>query len=293
MFRTPLHRDLLVVGWAVVMGLSAVGSMSVHTTWSGTLEAERVAGFLADVLTAFLWSFLLLLLAAWLRSKGSGGRRTRVRRAQAPGHEAFTALPWTDRWLRDWRNSEARGDDAAPDDVRCTDALRCRHGVADDAAAAGDRAPVPRALSVSHTIVRPGSQVSVTWCFDGAREVVVDGRRGHPACGEALVTIAASRRIAVQGGNRCGRTSLATPTVIAVAAPQVDLPTLAVPPPVALTADVGVSVGAAAPITRRLDDFWAAQEALQPRFASPPRMVGIPSSVVRALRSSRRDGTVV
>src|SRR3954453_6469322 len=112
MFREPLRRDPLVVGWALVMLLAGFVALSNNTEWSGSLEADRVAGFLKDLAEAFLWSFFLLLLLAWLRAKGwrwlgdpGGGP---VRKQSAPERPA-SSLPWTDRWIRDWREEAAQG----------------------------------------------------------------------------------------------------------------------------------------------------------------------------------------
>src|SRR3954453_8466388 len=69
-FREPLRRDPLVVCWVLVMLVAAFVALSNNTTWTGHLEADRVAGFLKDLAEAFLWSFLLLLLLAWLRARG-------------------------------------------------------------------------------------------------------------------------------------------------------------------------------------------------------------------------------
>ena len=69
MFRKPLRRDPLVVGWALLMLVISFMALNDNTTWSGHLEADRVAAFLRDLSAALLWSFLMLLLAAWLRSR--------------------------------------------------------------------------------------------------------------------------------------------------------------------------------------------------------------------------------
>src|SRR3954453_22460203 len=90
------------------MLVAVVVSLSSHTTWSGHLEADRVAGFLRDVAEAFLWSFFVLLLLAWLRARGwryLGGAPRLARRAQK---DRFEPYPWTDRWLRDWREAESQ-----------------------------------------------------------------------------------------------------------------------------------------------------------------------------------------
>ncbi|MGY1640881.1 hypothetical protein ACI782_07060 [Geodermatophilus sp. SYSU D00703] len=286
MFRKPLRRDPLVVGWALLVFVAGFVALSNNTEWSGHLEADRVAGFLEDLAEAFLWSFFLLLLLAWLRARGwrwlDGG--TRPARAAQPS----SPLPWTDRWIRDWREAEAQQRVTADDDVPA--AVTCRHGAPLDAESPVEQAPVLRALSVSHTIVRPGSDVSVTWCFEHARDVAVDGRGGHPACGQALARVDATRRIEVVARNRHGSTPVATAAVIAMTVPQLDLPTVAAPPPVALRADVAATIGAPSPITQRLDAFWTTQDSLRPRLDASPRFVGVPASVVDGLRRAGRNG---
>ena len=108
-FREPLRRDPLVVGWALVMLVGAFVALSDNTTWSGHLEADRVAGFLKDLAEVFLWSFFVLLLLAWIRAKGWGGPAPAARRPKTPQREPFEPYPWTDRWLRDSREAEAQG----------------------------------------------------------------------------------------------------------------------------------------------------------------------------------------
>ncbi|MGY1784696.1 hypothetical protein [Geodermatophilus sp. SYSU D00698] len=287
MFRRPLRRDPLVVGWAVVLLLAAFVALNANTEWSGSVEPERVAGFIIDLATAFLWSFFLLLLLAWLRARGWFGDAA----GPAPKHpkpeQPRSALPWTDRWIRDWRQEAAQGrpaGDAEPE------LLACRHGVPAGPVPDG-QVPVLRAISVSHTIVRPGSEVLVTWCFEHARDVLVDGHPAHPPCGEALVRIDASRRVDVTGRNRFTTTPAATPVVAAVAVPQLDLPSVAAPPPVSLRADVAATVGAPSPVTDRLDAFWATQDALRPRIEVSPRLVGVPDSLLDSLRRAGRKDT--
>jgi hypothetical protein len=290
LFREPLRRDPLVVGWALVMLLAGFVALSNNTEWSGSLEADRVAGFLKDLAEAFLWSFFLLLLLAWLRARawrwpaGSGS----VRRSPGGGgaERHASSLPWTDRWIRDSREATAQGR-TGPVAGSEPEFVACRHGVPADGGASDRQVPVLRALSVSHTIVRPGSSVLVTWCFEHARDVVVDGRSGHPPCGEELVRIDESRRIDVVGRNRFSTTPSATPVVVAVTVPQLDLPTVTAPPPVSLHADVAATVGAPSPVTQRLDAFWATQDALRPQLEASPRFVGVPESLVDSLRRSR------
>jgi hypothetical protein len=290
-FREPLRRDPLVIGWVLVLLAAGFAVLSKHTTWSGHLEADRVVGFLKDFAEAFLWSFLLLLVLAWLRKKGW---RNAVRpRTKSRPPETFQPYPWTDRWLRDWREADARrqtGRAAEQDDGL---PVTCRHGVPVDGSVRVEQAPVLRALSVSHAIVPPGGRVSVTWCFAHCRAVVVDGRGGYPACGEAPVRIDSTRRIEIVGQNRFGSTPVATAAVVAMNVPR--LPTVESPPPVVLRTDIAATLGAPTPITQRLDDFWATQDALRPRLDAPPALVGVPprlsgvpGSLIDSLRRARR-----
>lgn len=280
MFREPLHRDPLVVGWALVMLLAGFVALSNNTEWSGSLQPELVAGFLKDIAEAFLWSFFLLLLLAWLRDVGRRGPQRPVRRRPQPPRQS--SLPWTDRWIRDSRQEAAQGRPAEQQPVP----VACRHGVT--SGEPEGQVPVLRSLSVSHTIVRPGSDVLVTWCFEHARDVVLDGHGGHPPCGEALVRVDTSRRIEVAGRNSFATTPAATPTVAAVAVPQLALPTVAAPPPVSLHADVAATVGATSSLTQRLDAFFATQDALHPQIEVSPRLVGVPDSLVDGLRRATR-----
>jgi hypothetical protein len=293
-FREPLRRDPLVVGWAIVMLVAGFVALSNNTTWSGSLEADRVAGFLTDLAEAFLWSFFVLLLLAWLRARGwrQRGHRSRAHGSAngAASNDQFDPFPWTDRWLRDWREDDAQRRAGRMDSNSAEDVppLTCRHGAPLDPPVKTEQAPVLRALSVSHQIVRPGASVSVTWCFESCDSVVVDGRSGYPSCGEALVRIDRTRRIDVVGRNRHGSTPVATASVVAMTVPQLYLPTVESPPPVSLRADVAATVGASTPITQRLDEFWATQESLRPRMDSSKRLVGVPPSVIDGLRRARR-----
>jgi hypothetical protein len=287
-FRNPLRHDPLVVVWAVLVLVAAFAALSNNTTWSGHVEAERVAGFLTDLTVALLCSLILLFLAAWLRT----------RPWDRPGRRAasFDPFPWTDRWLRDWREAESQGrlDVSGPESLLRSLPVTCRHGVPVESPVASERAPVLRALSVSHAIVRPDGRVSVTWCFKDCRSVMVDGRGGHPACGEAVVQVDDTRRIDVVASNRHGSTPVATAAVVAMPVPQLDLPTAAAPPVLSMRADVAATVGGPMPITQRLDEFWEAQEALLPILGAPaplvgvpPRLAGVPTSVLQGLRRAR------
>jgi hypothetical protein len=290
MFREPVWRDPLVVAWALVLAAATFVALSNNTEWSGTVQPDLVAGFLKDVADAFLWSFLLLLLLAWLRARvwlrdnaRSDPRRNRATRRASHEPRTVSPLPWTDGWLGPHRAHAADERSRPSPTTEEQLPVRCRHGVPVERADDG-RLPVLRALSVSHMVVPPGAEVSVTWCFDGARDVVVDGASGYSACGEARVRIDRSRRIDLAGRNRSGITHAATAEIVTVLVPQVTAPAVAAPPPVTLRTDVAASVGPAAPIGQSLDALWSTQDSLRPVVQTPPRLVGVPASVVRGLR---------
>src|SRR4051794_4123082 len=197
MFRHPLRRDPLVVGWAIGLLILGLFALNSNTTWSGHLEADRVAGFLRDLATMTFLSLLVLWFLAWLRSLLSDDRyAARSRPRRGPARETFSPFPWTDRWLRDWRENAAR-QGPAPAQPEAPRPVTCRHGRPVDVPIPAGQAPVPGARAVTPPVVRPGSSVSVTWCFEHATDVDVDGRPGYPACGEAFVRIDTSRRIEV------------------------------------------------------------------------------------------------
>ena len=153
MFREPLRRDPLVVSWVLAMLVAAFVVLSKNTTWSGHFEAYRVAGFLKDLAEVFLWAFFGLLALAWLRTRGwRSSRKDRRRYGRASSasrgvpHEPFAPFPWTDRWLRDWREADAsqrrRETPTAASDAETPAA--CRHGLPVDPSVEVEQAPVLR-----------------------------------------------------------------------------------------------------------------------------------------------------
>ena len=257
-----------------VLLVAAGVALSRNTTWGGHLETERVVGFLRDLCAALLLSVLVLLLLAWLR--------TRPWRRTPQPVEPFAALPWTDRWLRDWRDAASRHE-AAPEQT-----TTCRHGRPLAEPVRTGQPPALMALAVSQPVVRPGGTVQISWCFDNATDVDVDGRPGHAACGEALVRIDTSRRVEVIGRNTWATTPVATPTVVALGTGELHLPTVAAPPPVALRTDVAVTAAVPPSVAGQLDEFWATTDRLRPRLDASPSLVGVPASVIDDLRRFRR-----
>ncbi|WP_409330813.1 hypothetical protein [Trujillonella humicola] len=164
------------------------------------------------------------------------------------------------RWGRDGRTADA-GRSERPTGPAQPPVDTCRHGVRAGEDGPVGRAPVLRALSVSHDLVRPGSSVVVGWCFEDADEVVVDGRRGHPACGEALVRIDRRRPVEVIGRNGHACTPVATSTVVTTAAVPLDLPP--VPDPLRGSPDVDLAATVGVPTAARLHTRSAARRRLR------------------------------
>lgn len=165
------------------------------------------------------------------------------------------------RWGRDERTTETGRSERAAEPPVAT----CRHGARTREHAAVGQAPVLRALSVSSDLVRPGSSVSVTWCFERADEVVVDGGRGLPACGEALVRIDHRRAIEVVGRNEHASTQVATSTVLTTAAAPLGPPPVADLPAGSSDVDLAATVGV--PTAARLH----ARSAARARYRLRPR----------------------
>ncbi|WP_029433110.1 hypothetical protein [Blastococcus sp. URHD0036] len=280
MFKEPLRRDPLVVGWALCLLLGATIALSGNTEWRGRLEADRVQTFLGEMFLVLVWSVCVLFFLAYVRAHWHELVPRHPKRKD-DGRES--ALPWTDRWISDGRQAEAER--RAPSTVESplpaeAPVVVCRHGVRAGAETPVGQPPVLRALSVSHHIVQPGSAVSVTWCFEHADDVVVDGLRGYPACGEAPVRIRSTRSVEVIGRNRTVEAPASTSTVVATAVPPLQPPRDTPAPSVALRVDVAATVGAGAPVAARLDALYqAADRRRRSAAVLPGGLVGLPSTL--------------
>lgn len=147
----------------------------------------------------------------------------------------------------------------------------------------------PRALriEVSEVRIAHGSPVTVTWSFEGADSVVVDGRTGFPSHGQTTVALRHTRPVVLIGANAAGVTAVSTPEIEVVPEPEPAPPPAPRPmPPVQrLQLDLrGGSAGAETVLTR-LDTVMRAQDELRPYTAAPVRPLGVPSSFTRWLRS--------
>lgn len=91
-FDRPLRRDPILVVWALLNAVLGAFSLNSHTTWSGSLEWDRVVALLRDVTAVGTVSYLLLaLLPAVLRRRLRGPLHhppAGARSAWAPGVHA-------------------------------------------------------------------------------------------------------------------------------------------------------------------------------------------------------------
>jgi hypothetical protein len=286
MFKEPLRRDPLVVGWALCLLLGGTIALSSNTEWSGGLETDRVQAFLGETFLVLVWSVCVLFFLAWLRAHW---RELLPRRPKRKDDGRESGLPWTDHWISDVRRAEAERREFAPAETAEPPVVACRHGVRAGAATPVGQPPVLRALSVSHHIVQPGSPVSVTWCFEHADDVVVDGLRGYPACGEAPVRIRSSRAVEVIGRNRTVETPAATSTVVATGVPPLRPPAGSPAPSVALRIDVAATVGSGAPVAARLDAIYrAADRRRRTAAVLPGGLAGLPPTLRGRLGGTAR-----
>ena len=147
----------------------------------------------------------------------------------------------------------------------------------------------PRALRIEVNEVRiaQGSPITVTWSFEGADSVVVDGRTGFPSHGQTTVALRHSRSVVLIGANAAGVTAVSTPEIEVVPEPEPAPERGPVPMPAVqrLQLDLRGNAAGADSVLARLDDVMRAQDRLRPYTPAPLRPLGVPSSFTRWLRS--------
>jgi hypothetical protein len=151
----------------------------------------------------------------------------------------------------------------------------------------GPPAQRPRALRIEVNEVRvaEGAPVTVTWSFEGADSVVVDGRTGFPSHGQTTVALRHSRSVVLIGANAAGVTAVSTPEIEVVAEPPPAPATRPMPAVQRLQLDLRGNAEGAETVLARLDRVMRAQDELRPYTAAPVRPLGVPSSFTRWLRS--------
>jgi hypothetical protein len=97
-------------------------------------------------------------------------------------------------------------------------------------------------VTVHSRVTAIGIPVRVTWAFDHAREVVVDGVGGHPPNGSTDVYLDRSRAIEVMARNAVSVCKVATPSIALLVGPSIGSVQLPAAPHLRLTADVGAAV---------------------------------------------------
>ncbi|WP_432502790.1 hypothetical protein [Kineococcus arenarius] len=154
----------------------------------------------------------------------------------------------------------------------------------------GPRTP-PRVLMlhVDRSVVAHEMPVVVSWAFEGADDVVVQGVPGHPATGSTPVVLPLSGAIEVTAVNATARTTVHTGIVQVVPRPVVEAVQVPSPPSIRLHADVSSSVDAGRSAAQRLDALFSAQDAGRPAASAALSPIGLPPAVVRWLRGSREE----
>ena len=147
----------------------------------------------------------------------------------------------------------------------------------------------PRALRIEVNEVRiaQGSPVTVTWSFEGADTVVVDGRTGFPSHGQTTVALRHSRSVVLIGANAAGVAAVSTPEIEVVPEPEPTPEPGPRPMPAVqrLQLDLRGNAAGADSVLTRLDEVMRAQDRLRPYTSAPVRPLGVPSSFTRWLRS--------
>ncbi|PPK91913.1 hypothetical protein CLV92_12032 [Kineococcus xinjiangensis] len=131
-------------------------------------------------------------------------------------------------------------------------------------------APVLRHLSVEPAVTCQGLPVQVSWSFEHAVEVTVDGRGGFPPTGSTQLLVEESRAIPVIGRNGLGERPEWTELVVVLPMPRIDTLTVPAPPQVRLRADVSALLDAR-PATWALQKLYAEQDGVRP-LAPPPQL---------------------
>lgn len=309
LFREPLRYDALAWLWLVLVAAVYVLHLRL-STWVSAW-AFILAGVV--VCTAFV------LFVALVRYLVDGPQR-RIYGARTMREVlGIDVLPGVGDWTRRQAASET-GEQAEPVVDESTDERSDERsdesapGPAPEAAPAPEPAPPvhtgpptvaipvatlaalvpaappqerPRALRIEVNEVRvaEGTPVTVTWSFEGADCVVVDGRTGFPSHGQTTVALRHTRSVVLIGANAAGVTAVTTPQIEVVPEPAPPPAAVAMPPVQRLQLDLRGHAEGAATVLARLDEVMRAQDDLRPYTAAPVRPLGVPSSFTRWLRS--------
>ncbi len=150
-------------------------------------------------------------------------------------------------------------------------------------------------LDVSDRVAARGLPLTVSWSFEDARSVTVDGVTDLPPTGQTTVTLERTRHVEVVARNEIGATTVRTPVVTVVPATQLEsppalpaLPALPAPPTFRLHADVTAAMASAEDVRARLARAMDAQDRFRPVLAQQLQPIGVPTHFVRWLASAPR-----
>lgn len=143
-------------------------------------------------------------------------------------------------------------------------------------------------LEVGETVAGSGMPVTLTWAFDGARTVTVDGVTGYPSHGQTTITLERTRHVEVVGHNEIGSTTARSQVVTVIPVPRIDTLTLPQMPTVRLHADVRATVAAGETVRVRLNQAMDGQDRFRPVLAQKLQPIGVPTHFVRWLAAVPR-----
>ncbi len=151
-----------------------------------------------------------------------------------------------------------------------------------------DTRPRLARLDVSDRVAAAGLPLTVSWAFDGAQTVTVDGVPDLPAEGRTTVTLDRTRHIEVVARNEIGTTTVRTPVVTVVPVPRLEALPALTGPTLRLHADVTATIAAGAGVRARLAQVMDAQDRFRPVLAQRLQPIGVPTHFVRWLASAPR-----
>lgn len=193
-FDRPLWRDPILRCWGVLNLVLAAFSLNRHTTWSGSLDWHRVGGFLDEVATNLMLSYLLLALLPalvrwWWRGRGMPRHSEPTARRSGLGVGYGVPLAWSGP--ASWEGP------VAPEQVGTGPGGSGTTSWSESTEWAARRSGArPAALRPTfdwvhlpappHVVGRP---TRVWWSVRHADSVSVNGRPGYPPTGSAEVLL--------------------------------------------------------------------------------------------------------
>jgi hypothetical protein len=240
LFDRPLRRDWVLRVWTALVLILLFGALNQNTTWSGSVDAHRVASFTGEAIAIVGITFLLLaLVPAFVRRVFRSSHQTKPAGDASPskGSEGLT-----------------------------TGEGRLRAGT-----------PPPRFadISVDGNPAATGLTTRITWDAPGADTVTVDGCEGFPARGTYEVQLTESRKISVVARNAGGATRASTGHIVFLSVPEIAKVSLPQGPGFTMRQTVHlIAEGHTRPM-QRLDEILRSHDMLRAALQPPPAAPGI------------------